>query len=362
MDLPASKRRRLAVALSRFSHPVSALERVVDLIRAIEPPVLRGRTLVSLVTLFSQLDVRDHDARLEDFITLLGRSPQDQRHAASQVVLEESLAVKFLRSILRVSYRGHGADALINDLTSQQATSRIFSLPFAQILDHFQAFFQDTGMDGWRCAIGPSVTRVYSKPEQPALGVNCYGEIPGEAFSKIRISEFVNDRGEVEWNLGAVSRNLRAGKIPVQARHKYFPNTLYPGLGARFSLLALRYVVKLARILGIRAIDVSPSHYHLVFFNQRLGATFDVSHKHYERDMALLTYVESELDKQGVGLDPRTGARTARYYLERSHHVHGGKIPDPSNPQRPFEWHKPRMILDLSSVVRSSGRWQEDDR
>ena len=87
------------------------------------------------------------------------------------------------------------------------------------------------------------------------------------------------DREKVEWNLGVVSQNLKAGKIPPEKRLRYFPNTMYPGLGIRFNMLASRYIRELRGDLGINAIDVSPSHYHLVFLNRRLGAQFDLDHR-----------------------------------------------------------------------------------
>jgi len=348
MGLQQGRQQAILQSLQRFRRPRWAIGELQYMTRGIRSPHERSTTLLSCVSLFNQLSLEDHDRGFERFLRIVGPGPDQRRAVTGQVVLGESLTVKLLRSILRTSVTGLSDEDLLADLAEQARSLRVMSVPESGFRGHFAPLFEEAGKTGFRLSVGPSVTVVYSRPEGPSLGMSIYGELPGAAYCKMRISEFLNDRGEPEWNLGVVSRNLKAGKIPAAKQDRHFPNSAYPGLGLRFNMLACRYVKALAEGLGIHAIDVSPSHYHLVFLNRRLGARFDPGHRNYATDTALFRFVEDELDRLGVGMDERTGKRRADYLLRRSHHVHAGGIRAPDGGMGSFAWHKPRMIIHLA--------------
>jgi hypothetical protein len=350
ISLNSARSDRLALSLQRFASPQKAVEHLCYLIQPIEDSSTRSTTLISFISLFSRLQLESLDKGLHQLLKLLGPTQSEQRRVFSQVVLGESLAVKFLRSILRISKPEWTHERLLEDLVLQKESLHIISLPQILLKEHFELFLKEFGEQCFHLFLSPSVTVVYSRPDRPALGINIYGEQPGIAYWKVRISEFRNDQGEVEWNLGVLSRNLRAGKIPYEKRKSYPPNAIYPGLGIRFSVLAFKYIRELAKRIGVYAIDVSPSHYHLVTFNRKLGADFDPRHSGYVKDLFVMDYLERELDKQGVGLDKDTGKKVPGGIIERSWYIQEGMIRDPNNETEHFIWHRPRMIYRIAST------------
>jgi hypothetical protein len=194
--------------------------------------------------------------------------------------------------------------------------------------------------------VGPSITEVSSVPGRTFLGYNVYGEVPGRAYAKARITEFCNHRGDTELNLGIVLRNLCRGQVPkAERRRRLFPNTNYYGLGLGEIAAGLQRVIALAKKLRIQAIDIAPSHYHIYHLNRSFGAVLDESHPAHARDLALIEHIEAELDREGIGMS--AGRVTASFFLERAWYVADGKATDPATGRSGLHWPKPRQVVGV---------------